>query len=55
VNSGACTCSSGGAVRSMADNQGECAQNRRDVNVKFTLEKATKAQRGRRGIALLFL
>ena len=25
------------------------------VNVKFTLEKATKAQRGNRGIALLFL
>jgi len=25
------------------------------VKVKFTLEQATKAQRGRRGIALLFL
>jgi hypothetical protein len=25
------------------------------IKVKFTLEKATKAQRGSRGIALLFL
>jgi len=25
------------------------------VGVKFTVERATKAQRGRRGIALLFL
>jgi hypothetical protein len=25
------------------------------VNVKFTLEQATKTQRGSRGIALLFL
>jgi len=25
------------------------------VKVKFTLEQATKAQRGRRGIAILFL
>jgi hypothetical protein len=41
----------------MADNQGEGAQNRRDVNVKvkFTLEQATKAQRGSRGIVLLVL
>jgi hypothetical protein len=28
---------------------------RRKVNVKFTLEQATKAQRGSRGIALLFI
>jgi hypothetical protein len=26
-----------------------------NVKVKFTIEQATKAQRGRRGIALLFL
>jgi hypothetical protein len=26
-----------------------------EVKVKFTLEKATKAQKGRRGIALLLL
>jgi hypothetical protein len=29
--------------------------NRVKINVKFTLEQATKAQRGSRGIALLFL
>jgi hypothetical protein len=28
---------------------------RKEVKVKFTLEQATKAQRGSRGIALLFL
>jgi len=43
----------------MADNQGGGAQNRRDVNVKvkvkFILEQATKAKKGSRGIALLFL
>ena len=59
MNSGACTCNSGGALRSMADNQGEGAQKRRDVKVKvkvkFILEQATKAQRGSRGIAPLFL
>ena len=46
-------------MRSMADNQGEGAQKRRDVKVKvkvkFILEQATKAQRGSRGIAPLFL
>jgi len=41
----------------MADNQGEGAQKRRDVKVKvkFILEQATKAQRGSRVIAPLFL
>jgi hypothetical protein len=29
--------------------------NRIKVNVKFTLQQATKAQRGSRGIAVLFL
>jgi hypothetical protein len=32
-----------------------CIDNKIKVNVKFTLEQATKAQRGSRGIALLFL
>ena len=54
-----CTYSSSGDVHSMADNQGGGAQNRRDVNVKvkvkFILEQATKAKKGSRGIALLFL
>jgi hypothetical protein len=35
---------------------GRCDQSElRKVKVKFTLEQATKAQRGSRGIALLFL
>ena len=32
-----------------------CTQNKVKVNVKVTLERATKTQRGSRGIALLFL
>jgi hypothetical protein len=32
-----------------------CSLNIVKVNVKFTLEQATKVQRGSRGIALLFL
>jgi hypothetical protein len=32
----------------------ERAQVKVKVKIKFTLEQATKAQRGRRGIALLF-
>jgi hypothetical protein len=30
-------------------------KDRREVKVKFTLEQATKAQRGSRGVAVLFL
>jgi len=39
----------------MADNQCEDAHKRRDVKVKFILEQATKAQKGSRGLAPLFL
>jgi hypothetical protein len=36
-------------------NVDECVEVKVKVKVKFTLEQATKAHRGSRGIALLFL
>jgi hypothetical protein len=42
-----------GAKPGQGAKEGEC--NRRKRKVQFTLEQATKSQRGSRGIALLFL
>jgi len=42
-----------GAKSGQGPKEGGC--NRRKAKAKFVLEQATKAQRGSRGIALLFL
>jgi hypothetical protein len=39
----------------LADVNIVCPDDRKKVKVKFSLEQATKAQRGSRGIAILFL
>ena len=43
----------GGVLVLLAHSQGVCYKGK--VKVKFSLEQATKAQRGSRGIAILFL